>query len=96
VDQPTRVLATAFCANEYLDFDIKGWIVRLNMLEEQLTVATFAVHGWRRLNEVAHMLPPWFDRLRNERGTLKRVPSIAISRKGRRVDLARPLHNVVV
>jgi hypothetical protein len=50
VDQLTRVLATAFCANEYLDFDIKGWIVRLNLFEEQLTVAMFAVRGWQRLN----------------------------------------------
>jgi hypothetical protein len=32
------------------------------------------------------MLPPSLDRRRNERGTLKRVPSIAISRKVRRVD----------
>jgi hypothetical protein len=39
------VLETAFCANEYLDFDIKGWIVALNTFEEQLTVATVAVHG---------------------------------------------------
>jgi hypothetical protein len=69
------VLATAFCANEYLDFEIKGWIVRLNTFEEQFTVAMFAVRGWQRFNEVAHMLPPSFDRRRNERRTLKRVPS---------------------
>jgi hypothetical protein len=35
------VLATAFCANEYLGFDIKSWIVRLNLFEEQLTAAAF-------------------------------------------------------
>jgi hypothetical protein len=75
VDQPTRVLATAFCTNEYLDFDIQGWIVCLSTFEEQLTVAVFAVRGWQRFNEVAHMLPPSLDRRRNERGTLKRVPS---------------------
>jgi hypothetical protein len=57
VDQLTRVLAAAFCANEYLDFDIKGRIVWLNTFEEQLTVAMFAVHGWQRLNEV--VLPPF-------------------------------------
>jgi hypothetical protein len=88
VDQPARALATAFCADEYLDFDIKGRMVRLSTLEEQLTVAMLAVHGWQRFNEVAHMLPPSFDMHRNERGTLKRVPAIAISAKIRRVDLA--------
>jgi hypothetical protein len=61
VDQLTRVLATAFCANEYLDFDIKGRIISRETLEEQLTVAMFAMHGRKRLNEVAHVLPPSFD-----------------------------------
>jgi hypothetical protein len=42
VDQPARVVATASCANEYLDFDIKGWVVWLNTVEEQLIVAMFA------------------------------------------------------
>jgi hypothetical protein len=88
------VLATAFCANEYLDFDIKGWIVSLNTFEEQLTVTMFAVRGWQRFNEVAHMLPPSCDSRRNERGTLKKVPSIAIWRKVRRVDPAWPLRNL--
>jgi len=88
VDQLARALVTAFCANKYLDFDIKGWFVPLKTFEEQLTVAMFAVHGWQRLNEVAHMLSPSFDKRRNERGTLKRVPSIAISKKVRRVGLA--------
>jgi len=60
VDQLTRVLATAFCANEYLDFDIKRRIISRDTFEEQLTVAMFAVHGWKRLNEVAHVLPPSF------------------------------------
>jgi len=68
VDKPTRVLATAFCANECLDFDIKGWIAGLNIFEEQLTVAMFAVGGRQRLNEVAHILAPSLDRRRNERG----------------------------
>jgi len=38
--------ATAFCANEYLDFDIEGRINWVNTVEEQLTAAMFAVHGW--------------------------------------------------
>jgi hypothetical protein len=89
------VLATAFCANEYLDFDIKGWIVRLNLFEEQLTVAMFAVRGWQRLNEVAHIATSFVGQAsQREGGTLKRVPSIAISRKVRRVDPAWPLRNV--
>jgi hypothetical protein len=46
VDQLTRVLATAFCANEYLDFEIKLWIVSLDTFKERLTVAMFAVRGW--------------------------------------------------
>jgi hypothetical protein len=57
VDQLTRVLATAFCANEYLEFDIKDRSLWLHTFEEQHTAAMFAVHGWRRLNEVAHMPP---------------------------------------
>jgi len=57
VDQLTRVLATAFCANEYLDFDIKGLIISRDTLEEQLTVAMFAMYGRKRLNEAAHVLP---------------------------------------
>ncbi len=61
VDQLTRVLATAFCANEYLDFDIKRRIISRDTFEEQLTVAMFAVHGGKRLNEVAHVLPPSFS-----------------------------------
>jgi hypothetical protein len=39
------VLATESCANEHLDFNIKGWIIRVTTLEEQLTFAMFAVHG---------------------------------------------------
>jgi hypothetical protein len=68
------VLATALCANEYLDFEIKGRIVRLKAFEEQLPVAMFAVGGWQRFNEVAHMLPPSLDRRRNERGDTQKGP----------------------
>jgi hypothetical protein len=67
VDQLTRVLATAFCTNEYLHFDIKGWNLWLRTFEKQHAVAKFAVVGWQRLNEVAHMLPP-FDRRRKNAG----------------------------
>jgi hypothetical protein len=69
-----RAQATAFYANEYLDFDIKGWIIRLNTLEEQLTVAMLAVRGWQRFNEVAHMLPPSSDRRRDDLGDAKKGP----------------------
>ncbi len=74
VDQLARALATAFCANEYLYFAIKGWIVPLNTFEEQLTVAMFAMHGWQRLNEVAHMLSPSFDRASQRAGDAKKGP----------------------
>jgi hypothetical protein len=43
---------------------------------------------WQRLNEVAYMLLPSFDRRRNERRDAKKVSSIAISANIRRVDLA--------
>ncbi len=74
VDQLTRVLAATFCANEYLDFDIKGRIVWLNTFEEQLTVAMFAVHGWQRLNEVAHVLPPFVRQASQRAGDAKKGP----------------------
>jgi len=64
----------AFCANEYLDFDIKGRMVRLSMLEEQLTVAMLAVHGWQRLNEVAHVLPPFVRQASQRAGDAKKAP----------------------
>jgi hypothetical protein len=67
VDQLTRVLTTAFCANEYLAFDIKGWNLWLRTFEQQYAVAKFAVRRWQRLNEVAQMLPP-FDRRRKNAG----------------------------
>lgn len=50
VDQLTRVPATAFC-DEYLEFDIKGRNLWLDIFEEQHTVAMFAVGGWQRFNE---------------------------------------------
>jgi hypothetical protein len=81
VDQLARVIAAAFSANEYLDFDIKGSNLRLDPFEEQLALAMFAVHGRQRLDEVAHLLLPSFDRRRNEcGGQLKKVLSLAISR----------------
>ena len=43
------------------DFDIKRRIISRDTFEEQLTVAMFAVHGGKRLNEVAHVLPPSFS-----------------------------------
>jgi hypothetical protein len=95
VDQLTRVLATAFCANEYLHFDIKGWNPWLRAFEKQHAVAKFAVVGWQRLNEVAHMLPP-FDRRRKNAGGGQKVPSPAIWRKVRRIELAWPQHNVFI
>jgi hypothetical protein len=68
------VLAAAFCANEYLDFDIKGRIVSLNTFEEQLTLAMFAVHGWQRLNEAAHLLPPFVRQASQRPGDAKMGP----------------------
>jgi hypothetical protein len=68
------MLAAAICANEYLDFDIKGWIVCLNTFEEQLTVAMFAMHGWQRLNEVAHLLPPFVRQASQRAGDAKTGP----------------------
>ena len=59
--QLARVLVAASCANEYLDFDIEGRINWVNTVEEQLTAAMGTVHGWQRLNEIAHVLPPSFD-----------------------------------
>jgi len=74
VNQFTRVLTTALCAYEYLDFDIKGWIVSLNTFEEQLTAAKFAVCGWQWFQRGCALLPPSFDKSRNEWGNAKKGP----------------------
>ena len=68
------MLATAVCADEYLDFEINGRIVRLKAFEAQFTFAMFAVRGWQRFNEVAQMLPPSFDRASHRAGDAKKGP----------------------
>ena len=59
----TRPLKATFNAKIYRDIKVNDRDVWFDAFQEQRTMTKFALHGWRRFNKAAHLLPLYDKRL---------------------------------